>query len=214
MQPVRLVVADDHAPMLEAVRLALRETEDIDVIGTASSGAELLELTPRLSPDVVLLDLRMPGMDGLACLDLMRERHPGVKVVVLSAVDDPQLIAGALQRGASSYVVKTVDPRDLAAAVRQAVEGTVYTGGGVLAMQSAGESELGRLTAKEQAVLRALAQGLSNRQIARELWLAEQTVKFHLTNIYKKLKVANRTEAARFAYRHGLAKPDRPEQSS
>jgi DNA-binding NarL/FixJ family response regulator len=197
--------------MHEAVRLALREAEDIEVVGAASSGSELLDVTPRLQPDVVLLDLRMPGMDGMTCLDELRARHPDVKVVILSAVDDPELISGALQRGASSYVVKTVDPRDLPAAIRQVMEGTVFTGG--LAVQSADESELGRLTAKEQAVLKALARGLSNRQIARELWLAEQTVKFHLTNIYKKLKVANRTEAARFAYRHGLAKPERPDSS-
>ena len=203
-------MADDHTLMHEAVRLALRDSEDIEVAGTASSGSELLELTPRLAPDVILLDLRMPGMDGMTCLDELHARHPSVKVVILSAVDDPELISGALQRGASSYIVKSVDPRDLAGAIRQVVEGTVYTGGGVM-LQSVDESELGRLTAKEQAVLKALARGLSNRQIARELWLAEQTVKFHLTNIYKKLKVANRTEAARFAYRHGLAKPERPD---
>jgi DNA-binding NarL/FixJ family response regulator len=210
--PVRIVIADDHELILEAVRIALGEADDIEVIGTASSGNEVLEVVGRLAPDVLLLDLRMPGMDGLSCLDELRDRHSAVKVVVLSAVEEPQLIAEALKRGASSYVVKTVDPRDLAAAIRQAVEGTVYTGGGVLAVQSAGDTELGRLTAKEQAVLRALAQGHSNREIARELWLAEQTVKFHLTNIYKKLEVANRTEAARWAYRHGLAKPERVER--
>ncbi|HEY7207149.1 MAG TPA: response regulator transcription factor [Gaiellaceae bacterium] len=210
--PVRIVIADDHELILEAVRIALGEADDIEVIGTASTGNEVLEVVGRLAPDVLLLDLRMPGMDGLSCLDELRDRHSAVKVVVLSAVEEPQLIAEALKRGASSYVVKTVDPRDLAAAIRQAVEGTVYTGGGVLAVQSAGDTELGRLTAKEQAVLRALAQGHSNREIARELWLAEQTVKFHLTNIYKKLEVANRTEAARWAYRHGLAKPERVER--
>lgn len=206
VRQIRVVVADDHTLILEAVKLALENADGVALVGTATSAAALLDLVRQASPDVALLDLRMPGMDGLTCLDSLRELYPRLKVVVLSAVDDERIVAESFRRGASAYVVKTVDPRDLAAAIRQAVEETVYTApaGGAAPRV---DSELDKLTAKEQAVLRALASGLSNHQIARELWLAEQTVKFHLTNVYRKLNVSNRTEAARFAYRHGLAAP-------
>ncbi len=146
----------------------------------------------------------MPKMDGLACLSLLRKRFPKVKAVVLSVFSDPEHIQAALKSGACGYIVKSIDPRDLASALRQAMEGTVFhalgmpEGDGQQAARGAG------LTEREIVILQAVARGLSNRAIGRELWVTEQTVKFHLTNIYRKLDVSNRTEAARCAYRLGL----------
>jgi DNA-binding NarL/FixJ family response regulator len=147
----------------------------------------------------------MPQVDGLTCLEQVRRHCPNVKVVVLSAFTDSERIQAALTRGASGYIVKSVNPGDLASAVRHAVEGTFFgpvgapdADGGDDAVAAAG------LTERELGVLKALARGLSNQAIGKECWVSEQTVKFHLSNIYRKLGVANRTEAARFAYEHLL----------
>jgi DNA-binding NarL/FixJ family response regulator len=207
----RVVAADDQTLMLEAVALALEGQDDLELVGTAKSGRELLELVGRVDPHVALVDVRMPGMDGFSCLDTLRERHPSVKVVVLSAVEDERVIQQALRRGASAYVLKGIDPRDLGGAIRQVVERNVHLA--PLAREPVPPPELAALSEKEQAVLQALARGLSNREIAGELWLAEQTVKFHLTNIYRKLGVSNRTEAANVAYRHGFT-ANRPDTRS
>jgi DNA-binding NarL/FixJ family response regulator len=142
-------------------------------------------------------------MDGLACLDEIRRRHPQVKVVMLSASASSDLIETALRRGASAYVVKTVNPEDLPATLRQALEGNVHTAVGVQDTEKSSAKALG-LTEREVTILGALARGLSNDEIAKEFWVAPQTVKFHLTNIYRKLGVKNRTEATRLAYQHGL----------
>jgi DNA-binding NarL/FixJ family response regulator len=204
LRRLKLLIVDDHGLMLAAIRLALQDEPDIEIVGEAKAGSQVLPLVNQTSPDVVLLDICMPGMDGLRCLELLRQRYPAVKVVILSAADEPQVIEAALQRGAAAYVLKHVDPRDLASAVRQAVEGAVLQAVGALANRP---NEFGRglgLTERELSILEHLAAGLSNKQIAKELWLAEQTVKFHLTNIYRKLEVSSRTEAIRCAHRHGL----------
>jgi DNA-binding NarL/FixJ family response regulator len=204
MPGIRVLVADDHRLMLEGIRRALHGVDDIEVVGEAQTGSQVLPMVSRTNPDVVLLDLRMPDMSGLACLEAIKERYPKVKVVVLSAFSDSDHINGAFQRGATAYIVKTVNPVDLPSALRQALEATVYQGVHVF---SGGESDAGEklgLTERELDMLKALARGLSNNAISREFWVTEQTVKFHLSNIYRKLGVANRTEAARFAYERGL----------
>ena len=163
----------------------------------------MLPLVGKTNPELVLLDVRMPHMDGLACLDQIRARHPDVKVVMLSASSNPELVESALRRGASAYVIKTVNPDDLPATLRQALEGNVHTAIGGEEGERASAKALG-LTERELTILGALARGLSNDEIAKEFWVAPQTVKFHLTNIYRKLGVKNRTEATRIAYQHGL----------
>ena len=153
-----------------------------------------------------MLDIRMPGMDGLVCLDQIKKRNPEIKVIVLSASTDQKLIENVLKRGASAYIVKSVNPIDLPSAIRQAIDETVYTAIG-LPDDTAGErGEVGRASpSRELAILDRARPGASRtRAIAKELWVAPQTVKFHLTNIYRKLNVANRTEAARYAYQQGL----------
>jgi DNA-binding NarL/FixJ family response regulator len=201
---IKVLLADDHKLMLEGVRRALSEVEDIEVVGEASLGTQVLPLVNRTSPDVVLLDLQMPGMGGLQCLEQIAQRHPNVKVVVLSAFDDQEHIQSAFRRGATAYIVKSVNPVDLPSALRQALESTVYQGVRVIAGTPAGPEDRMGLTDRELAMLKALARGLSNQAISKEFWVAEQTVKFHLSNIYRKLGVGNRTEAARFAYERGL----------
>jgi DNA-binding NarL/FixJ family response regulator len=206
MASLKVLVADDHRLMVEAIRLVLDEDDDIEVVGEATDGTQVLPLVGRTNPDVVLLDVRMPGMDGLTCLDRLRKSYPGVTVVMLSGQDDPETIRSALDRGATSFIAKQVDPRDLASALRVAAQGAVYHA--VEDLGEALESEASRagLTPSEQRVLEALARGLSNKEIAGELWLTQQTIKFHLTNIYRRLGVANRTEAVHYAYQHRLVK--------
>ena len=205
MRRLKVLVADDHRLMLEAVRMALRDEKDIEIVGETCNGSQVLPLVNDKKPDVVLLDIRMPGMDGLHCLEALRQRHPDVRCVVLSGVDDPDVVEAAFDRGAVAFILKHVDPRDIPSAIRQAAEGTVVHAahGRPSPARHDPAKEVG-LTEREIAILAALGSGMSNKQIARHLWLAEQTVKFHLTNIYRKLGVASRAEAIHYAYGHGL----------
>jgi DNA-binding NarL/FixJ family response regulator len=203
MRRLKVLIADDHRLMLHAIRLALADNDDIEIVAEADSGTKVLPLVGQTDPDIVLLDVRMPGIDGLSVLERLRERYPKVRVAMLSAVDDPTVVKAALSRGASAFIVKHIDPRDLAAAVRQAIEGAVFQPLGLLENGNGNGNE-NDLSKRELTILQALQSGLSNKQIAKELFLAEQTVKFHLTNIYRKLGVNNRTEAVRYAYEHGL----------
>jgi NarL family two-component system response regulator LiaR len=200
----RVLLADDHKLILDGVRNALEESGEFEIVGEANTGSQVLALVKRTQPDIVVLDIRMPGMDGLVCLDQIKKRTPEVKVIVLSASSDQKLIENVLKRGASAYIVKSVNPIDLPSAIRQALDETVYTAIGLPDSSSTDAAKSAGLTARELAILTALAQGKSNASIAKELWVAPQTVKFHLTNIYRKLSVANRTEAARYAYQQGL----------
>jgi DNA-binding NarL/FixJ family response regulator len=200
---MRVLIADDHKLIVEGVKRALEDADDFEVVGECNSGSQVLPLVGRTNPDIVLLDLRMPGADGLTCLAQIRKRYPEVKVVVLSVSTDESVIENVLRRGASAYIVKSINPIDLPSALRQAVEGTMFS---AIGLPEPGESaaKAAGLTEREAAILSALARGLSNEAIGKELWVAEQTVKFHLTNIYRKLGVSNRTEAARLAYQNGL----------
>jgi DNA-binding NarL/FixJ family response regulator len=200
---IRVLIADDHGLFRDGIRQALDAVDGIEVVAEATSGAEVLPLIARSDPDVAILDVRMPKLDGLGCLERIRRLHPQLKVVMLSAFSDPEHVQAAFKRGANAYIVKSVSPLDLPAALRQVFETTIYF---PLTFVSPEENELvASLTDREISMLKALARGLSNNAISREFWVTEQTVKFHLTNIYRKLGVRNRTEATRFAYENGLA---------
>jgi DNA-binding NarL/FixJ family response regulator len=202
---MKILIADDHRVMVEGIRRALESAEDIEIVGEASLGSQVVPLVRRLNPDVVLLDMRMPHMDGLTCLDQIKKYCPKVKVIVLSVFSDPEHIQAAFNHGASGYIVKSVNPIDLSSAIRQAVDGTVFHAIGFPEATQENSGKANGLTERELTILKAVARGLSNQAIGKELWVTEQTVKFHLTNIYRKLQIANRTEAARYAYQHGLA---------
>jgi DNA-binding NarL/FixJ family response regulator len=205
---VRVLIADDHRLMVEGTKQALERAGGFEVVGEAVNGVQVLPLVRRLKPQLVLLDLRMPQMDGLTCLAKIRKEFPDVKVAILSVSQDPEMIQTALKRGASAYIVKSIDPEDLAAALRQALDGNVFTTAGVTEDPGERAARDAGLTERELVIVRAVARGLSNEAIAKELWVAEQTVKFHLTNIYRKLGVSNRTEAARYAFEQGLVDHD------
>ena len=205
MRRLKILIADDHRLMIHAIRLALEDNSDLEIVAEADSGSKVMPLIGQTSPDLVLLDIRMPGMDGLTVLERIRERYPKVRVAILSAVDDPSVIQAAFNRGASAYIVKHIDPRDLAAAVRQAISGAIFQPLGLIERAADAAAREADLSKRELMILQALQSGRSNKQIAGELFLAEQTVKFHLTNIYRKLGVNSRTEAVRYAYEHGLA---------
>jgi len=194
--------------MVEGTKQALEKAGGFEVVGEAVTGVQVLPLVRRLSPELVLLDLRMPQMDGLTCLAKIKKEFPDIKVAILSVSQDPELIQTALKRGASAYIVKSIDPDDLAGALRQALDGNVFTTAGVTEDPGERAARDAGLTERELVIVRAVARGLSNEAIAKELWVAEQTVKFHLTNIYRKLGVSNRTEAARYAFEQGLVDHD------
>jgi DNA-binding NarL/FixJ family response regulator len=204
MRRLKIVIADDHRLMLSALKTTLAMDGGFEIVGEANDGSEVLPIVGRTQPDVVLLDLKMPRMDGITCVEHLRKRFPDVRTIVLSAIEDPELVRAALRHGASAFIVKRIDPNDLGAAVRQAMDGVVYQPFGPI-----GESDDTRLRAsgvsdRELEVLKLVADGKSNKQIASELFLAVQTVKFHLTSLYRKLDARTRTEAVREAYRRGL----------
>ncbi len=204
MRRLKVLVVDDHRLMLEAIRVQLEREDDISVVGCVDSGETVVALVGQTGPDVVLLDVRMPGMDGLTVLEQLQARYPSIAVVMLSGIEDPALVRAALERGAAAFVLKGIDPHDLAGAVRQVMRGTIFRAldrpgvGTLSALEEAG------LSPRELSILEALESGGSNREIAERLFVAEQTVKFHLTNIYRKLGVSSRTEAVHYAYANGL----------
>ena len=204
MGTIRVILAEDHALMREAVKLVFDQVDDLELVGEVANGRDLLPLMKHVAADFVLLDVQLPGADGLRCLEELAQQHPQVKVAMLSAVDDPRVIESAFRRGASGYILKSVNPYDLPAAIRQIVEKTVIHRSPA-AEDGAAVTKRGGLSEKELAVLAELCHGHTNKQIAVSLWLSEQTVKFHLRNIYRKLGINSRTEAIRYAYEHDLA---------
>ena len=205
MTPLRVLVADDHPLMLAAVRRALDGTNDFEIAGEVSVGSHVVPAVNELRPDVVLLDVRMPELDGITCLRRLRKQDPDLAVVILSSYGDEEQINAARDAGARGYVVKTVAPVDLPTVIRSALESSTFTVWGVASPEHKAPAGETLLSERESAVLEAVARGLSNREIGRQLWISEQTVKFHLRNVFRKLGVTSRTEAARYAYRTGLA---------
>jgi DNA-binding NarL/FixJ family response regulator len=203
---IKVLIADDHPMMLQGIRRALEGSEGIDVVGEARSGEEALALVERRKPDLVLLDLHMPGMGGLECIAELRRSWPDVKSVVISASDDRTSIDAALMSGASAYILKSVSPVDIPSVIRQASSGAVYhVSSAPRPTCDAPPVATGpELTPRERTILTAVADGLTTKAISQDLWLSEHTVKFHLTNIYRKLGVSNRSAAVRYAFENDL----------
>jgi DNA-binding NarL/FixJ family response regulator len=204
MAKTTVLLADDHQLMIEALRLALEQDGDFEVVGETTDPTQVRALVRTLRPKVLLLDVRMPVLDGISCLRRVHQEFPDLVVVMLSASEDPVTIEQAFQYGARAFLLKHIDPRDLGAAIRQAIDGSVYQSAPLFAAASALAAREAGLTAKQQTILNLLSAGLSNKEIARELWVSEQTVKFHLTSIYRTLGVRSRLEAIAQARERGL----------
>jgi DNA-binding NarL/FixJ family response regulator len=202
------VIVDQHPLLLQAVENVLART-GVAMVGKALSGERALRLVHERQPDLLVTELQLSQgkLDGIGLVSEARRRSPNLRAIVLSAVDEPARIAEALRAGAAAYVIKTVHPDDLATAIRQAFKHSLFLADSLpptLSLISRGAQDPPELTRRELEILQLVARGHSNADAARMLWVTEQTVKFHLSNVYRKLNVSNRTEASRWAHVHGL----------
>ncbi len=212
-EPIRVLLVDDHAVVREGLRAFLELQEGIEVTGEAADGEEAIEAATRLRPDVILMDLVMPRLDGVAAMRSLRERVPDARVIVLTSFLDDDKLLPALRSGAAGYLLKNTEPKELARAVRAAHAGEALLDPVVAARlvetlaADGGEDPLDRLTPREREVLVLIGRGFPNKRIARELDLSEKTVKTHVGHLLAKLGVTDRTQAAVFAVRAGLVGP-------
>lgn len=208
---IRVMLVDDHAVVRSGLAAFLLAYDDMELVGEAADGAEAVALCGRVHPDVVLMDLVMPHMDGATATRAIRQRYPKVQVLALTSFKEDNLVQGALQAGAIGYLLKNISTDELAAAVRSA-----YAGRPTLAPEAAQalihsatrrptNSPGHDLTEREREVLRLMVRGMNNTDIAQHLVVSRSTVKFHVSNILSKLHVASRTEAVAYALQHKLA---------
>ncbi|MFD4153137.1 response regulator [Streptomyces hydrogenans] len=209
-KPIRVLLVDDHQVVRRGLRTFLEVQDDIEVVGEAGDGAEGVARAEELRPDVVLMDIKMPGTDGIEALRRLRGLANPAKVLIVTSFTEQRTVVPALRAGASGYVYKDIDPDALAGAIRSVHAGHVLLQpevAGALLAQDDPQGGTGRgttLTEREREVLGLIADGRSNREIARALVLSEKTVKTHVSNILMKLDLADRTQAALWAVRHGL----------
>jgi DNA-binding NarL/FixJ family response regulator len=204
---IKVLLADDHPLIIAGIRRTIEHLDDMEVVGEARSGPELMQLIERRRPDMLLMDLKMPGVAGVDAIERIRQSWPEIKIVVLSASDDRATIDAALNAGATAYVLKSAHTIDIPSVLRQALSGAVFHAPTYAPTRADGaaESSLPALTDRERSILSAVASGMTTAAISRDLWISEHTIKFHLTNIYRKLGVANRAGAVRYALEHGIA---------
>src|SRR5919204_858016 len=200
---VRVLIADDHRLVAAAAQRALERSGAFEVVATATRGSEVVPKVGQLRPDVLLLDVSMPGIDGIGCLERVCKRWPELRVVMLSASAADDVVDAAGGRGACGFIVEGLEGAKLPSAILGALASDDFRVYGNEREESNGK-KTARLTEREISMLAGVARGLSNKAIRRELWISEQTVKFHLTNIYQKLGVRNRTQAIRYAYENGF----------
>ena len=205
---IRVVIADDHAVVRQGLRTFLDLQDDIEVVAEAGDGAEALAAAEEHAPDIVLIDLVMPNVDGIEAIRGLRERVPEARAIVLSSFVEDEKLLPAVRAGAAGYLLKDVEPQQLVEAIR-----TVHAGGALLHPKVASrlleEMATDPLTPREREVLGLIGRGMANKVIARELSLSEKTVKAHVSSILAKLGVSDRTQAALYAVRAGLVGPAR-----
>ncbi len=214
-----MVIADDHLVVREGLRAVLSSEPDIEVVGEASDGREALRLTQELLPDVVLTDVKMGDSDGVTATRRIRTACPSTKVIVFTNYDEDEIVFSAIRAGASGYLLKEVTGDQLVNAVRTVAQGYSLMYPSVAkrvleelaqktpapAEQEAEAPGIAQLTTRERQILRLIAQGRSNKEIGGELGIAERTVKTHISNIFAKLELSDRTQAAIFAHKRGLS---------
>lgn len=211
---IKILIADDHHVVRRGLLFFLKTQKDMDVIGEASNGKEAVELTGTLRPDIVLMDLVMPIMDGIQATKRIKEQFPKTEVLMLTSFSDRDHVIPAIEAGAAGYQLKDIEPDDLVESIRK-----IMRGENTLHPQATSQLMKGReprvvpphelypLTPREQDVLSELTKGKSNREIASSLFVTEKTVKTHISNIFSKLHVQDRTQAALYAVKHGLTNP-------
>ena len=210
---ISVLLVDDHAVVREGLRTFLELQDGLEVVGEAGDGEEAVRVAERLRPDVILMDLVMPRLDGVGAMRELRRRAPASRVIVLTSFTDDEKLLPAIQAGAAGYLLKNVQPRELARAVRAAHAGEALLDPSVAAKlmeaiaQPQGEEPAEQLTAREREVLELIARGFSNKRIAVELGVAEKTVKTHVGHVLAKLGIHDRTQAALYAVRAGLVGP-------
>lgn len=206
MHEIKVMIVEDQEIIRKSLGIVLNLNADINVVGTAENGAVAVEMVPQLLPDVILMDVQMPVMDGVEATERIKKCYPDVKVIMLTTFQDADVVSGALHAGAEGYILKAIDPTDLAAALRLVHRGETMISQEVakalFARSSTGaavkESDYG-LTDRETQVLKCISDGLANRDIAEKLFLSEGTVKNYISNIYSKLNVQNRASAMKKA---------------
>ena len=208
---IKVLLVDDHQVVRRGLRTFLEVQDDIEVVGEAADGAEGVALAGEIQPDVILMDVKMPGTDGVEALRRLRELDHRARVLVVTSFTEQRTVIPALRAGAAGYVYKDIDPDARAGAIRSVHAGHVLlqpeVAGALLSQEESGSGagRAGSLTEREREVLGLIADGRANREIARALVLSEKTVKTHVSNILMKLDLADRTQAALWAVRHGLS---------
>lgn len=205
---MRIILADDHKIVREGLRWMLSDEDDVEIVGEADSGEALLQLVDRVDADIVLLDVRMPGMSGLDALEILNERVPDLKVIILSMHGEPAYVRRAVELGAAGYLLKSSDRDELLGALAAVAAGKAYIQGEVTEtlMKTISGQEAGTslLSPRETEILVLVSRGLENKQIATELGISEATVKTHLKGVFSRLDVSSRAEAAAVGLRLGL----------
>jgi DNA-binding NarL/FixJ family response regulator len=211
--PIRVMLVDDHLMVRDGLQVFLSVYDDLEIVAEAGDGAEAFDLCAQVRPDVILMDIVMPNVDGPSATARIRETFPQVQVIALTSFVEVELVQRALRSGASGYLLKDVHPDKLAQAIRDAYQGrpTIASAAAQVLAQAARQPvPVGAdLTPRERQVLALLAEGRTNKQIAEALTISSGTVRLHVSNILSKLGVSNRTEAARLALQHNLVPPDR-----
>ena len=208
--PVRILIVDDHGIVREGLRMLLSEEDDIEVVGEAQNGREAVRVARDLQPDVILMDLVMPEMDGIAATQAILQTNPNCRILILTSFSEDQRVPDALNAGATSYLLKDVLKPELLRAIRAAAKGepTLHPEAQRQLIRQVtappSTNHLQNLTKREMDVLRLIAKGYSNKEIAAALYLTEGTVKGYVSTILGKLKVADRTQAALYAVKHGI----------
>jgi len=204
---IRVLLADDHGVIRDGLGRLISALDDVELVAVASDGAEAVEQTARVTPDVVLMDLDMPVLDGIEATKRIVAEHPDTAVLVLTSFSDRPRIMGALEAGACGYLLKDVDAEEVAEGIRAAARGesplNPRAARTIIDARTAPDP-LGALSDREREVLALLVEGLPNKLIARRLLISEKTVKSHLTKIFRELDVTDRTQAALWAERHGI----------
>lgn len=207
-EQIRILIVDDHAVVRSGLSKFLMVNKDFSLVGEASDGAEAIQMAALHRPDVVLMDLMMPGVDGVAATREIRQKYPKIRVIALTSFSEQNLIQGALQAGAIGYLQKNVTAAELAGAIRSAYQGRTTLSPEVLSvLVNAGAqppSPADALTDRERDVLKVMVQGLNNQEIAEKLVISLGTVKFHISNIFQKLGVNSRVEAVKMAIEQKL----------